>query len=71
MDEFLAEYKAELRKLQRNDKTQINTLSMLAEANREFADGIAAAIEHHVLSVCAQPCRGVTSSQGTTLVLIP
>eukprot|EP00775_Hariotina_reticulata_P009364 gene9364-9527_t len=56
MDVFLAEYKAELHKLQRNDKTQINTLSMLAEANQEFADGIVAAIEHHILS-CPPPAK--------------
>lgn len=52
MDEFLKEYSNELRqRLQRNDKAAINTLSMLAEAQKECAEGIVGVIEKHILTV--------------------
>lgn len=54
MDEFLQEYSNELRtKLQRNDKTTINMLSMLAEAQKDRAEGIVGVIEKHILTVDA------------------
>lgn len=49
--EFLAEYASLLRALQRNDKAQINALTMLADDNRSLADGIVRIIERHVLAV--------------------
>eukprot|EP00879_Flechtneria_rotunda_P004442 GHRR01004693.1.p1 GENE.GHRR01004693.1~~GHRR01004693.1.p1 ORF type:complete len:525 (+),score=171.95 GHRR01004693.1:120-1694(+) len=52
--EFLKEYASVLRGLTRNDKTQINTLSMLAEDNKKFAEGVVGVIEQHILT-CPPP----------------
>jgi hypothetical protein len=51
MEEFVAEYRSVLRGLVRNEKAQINMLSMLAEDNRGFAEGIVRLIEQHILTV--------------------
>jgi hypothetical protein len=51
MNEFLAEYESVLKGLVRNEKAQINMLSMLAEDNRGFAEGIVRSIEQHILKV--------------------
>lgn len=56
MDEFLAEYGSVLRGLVRNEKAQINMLSMLAEDNRAFAEGIVRLIEQHILT-CPPPAK--------------
>lgn len=60
MDEFLKDYSNELRqKLQKNDKATINALSMLAEAQKEFAEGIVGVIEEHILTVSLVWCAGL------------
>ncbi|KAF8058936.1 CPK9 [Scenedesmus sp. PABB004] len=56
MQEFLAEYGSALRGLQRNDKTRINTLTMLAEDNKAFAEGIVGCLERHILT-CPPPAK--------------
>eukprot|EP00878_Enallax_costatus_P030654 GHUV01033424.1.p1 GENE.GHUV01033424.1~~GHUV01033424.1.p1 ORF type:complete len:123 (-),score=2.88 GHUV01033424.1:144-512(-) len=62
MDEFLKEYSNELRtKLQRNDKTTINMLSMLAEAQKDRAEGIVGVIEKHILTVHAMATRNLSA----------
>ncbi|KAF6254623.1 hypothetical protein COO60DRAFT_1703206, partial [Scenedesmus sp. NREL 46B-D3] len=56
MNDFLAEYGSVLRALVRNDKAQINMLSMLAEDNRGFAEGIVRLVEQHILT-CPPPAK--------------
>lgn len=48
---FVAEYNAVLKGLVRNEKPQINMLSMLAEDNKDFAAGIVGVINQHILTV--------------------
>ena len=60
MDEFLAEYGSVLRGLVRNEKAQINMLSMLAEDNRAFAEGIVRLIEQHILTVSTAALYGLS-----------
>jgi hypothetical protein len=49
---FIAEYKAQLQGLQRPEKTSINALTMLAEAEAQrYAPGIVATIQDHILTV--------------------
>jgi hypothetical protein len=59
MNEFLAEYGSVLRGLVRNEKAQINMLSMLAEDNRTFAEGIVRLIEQHILTVSTAALVGL------------
>jgi hypothetical protein len=54
MSEFLDEYKGVLQGLVRNDKAQINMLSMLAEDNKPLAEGIVRHIEQHILMVSSR-----------------
>jgi hypothetical protein len=49
--EFVAEYRDLLAQLKRNEKRDINCLSMLAEDNRQHAPAIVDAIEQHILVV--------------------
>ena len=49
--EFVAEYRDLLAQLKRNDKRDINCLSMLAEDNKQYAAAIVDAIEQHILVV--------------------
>ncbi len=55
--EFLAEYAGLLKALERNDKRDINVLSMLAEDNKDFSAGIVATIENHILNVRLRASR--------------
>ncbi|GBF95115.1 hypothetical protein Rsub_07699 [Raphidocelis subcapitata] len=47
--EFVAEYRDLLAQLKRNEKRDINVLSMLAEDNKQHAPAIVRAIEKHIL----------------------
>jgi hypothetical protein len=49
--EFVAEYRDLLAQLKRNEKRDINVLSMLAEDNKQHAAAIVDAIEQHILVV--------------------
>jgi len=49
--EFVAEYRDLLAQLKRNEKRDINVLSMLAEDNKQHAAAIVDAIEKHILVV--------------------
>ena len=53
--EFVAEYRDLLAQLKRNEKRDINVLSMLAEDNRQHAAAIVGAIEQHIAVVRAGP----------------
>lgn len=55
MQEFLSEYAGVLRTLVRSDKRDINVLSMLAEDNKQYAEGIVSTIESHILTVSLHP----------------
>jgi hypothetical protein len=50
--ELLNAFGAELQGLQRAEKKDINALSMIAEDNKQFAQGLVAVIEKHLTSVC-------------------
>ncbi len=51
MAEFLQEYAGLIKGLTRNEKRDINVLSMLAEDNKQYAAGIVSTIENHILTV--------------------
>jgi hypothetical protein len=57
--EFIAEFKDLLAQLKRNEKRDINVLSMLAEDNKQYASFIVEAIEKHILVVRAAARPGV------------
>jgi hypothetical protein len=63
--EFVREYRDLLAQLKRNEKRDINVLSMLAEDNKQHAAGIVDAIENHILVVRTraerQPAPRLTS----------
>lgn len=65
MDEFVAEYSALLAQLKRNEKRDINVLSMLAEDNKQHAPAIVDAIERHILRV-----RSLSAPRRATLLLL-
>lgn len=63
--EFVAEYRDLLAQLKRNEKRDINVLSMLAEDNRQHAPAIVTAIEQHIAVVrCACARLGCTFAWG-------
>lgn len=49
---FIQAYKDELKQLTGPDKARINTLSMLAEDNKEHAQAVVTVIEKHLHEVC-------------------
>lgn len=54
--EFVAEYRDLLAQLKRNEKRDINVLSMLAEDNKQHAAAVVDAIEQHILVVSSAVC---------------
>jgi hypothetical protein len=74
--EFVAEYRDLLAQLKRNEKRDINVLSMLAEDNKQHAPAIVRAIEKHILVVRARaracappPPHAASASPSRTLPL--
>lgn len=55
---FIQAYKDELKQLTGPDKARINTLSMLAEDNKEHAQAVVTVIEKHLHEVCWLLGRG-------------
>lgn len=47
-EEFIVDYKELLRDLSNTEKIKINTLTMLAEDNKPYAQTIVTAIEQHL-----------------------
>lgn len=65
-DEFIKQYSGLLKNLTRNEKRDINVLSMLAEDNQQWAPWIVTSIEEHILTVTviplAAPSAGLRSA---------